>query len=540
MQPCSFPMRACSLLSRPVRAREFLVWCFLVLALVGFRARALGPSLEPDSYQYLSVAGNFATGKPGYTSIVHFDSERSHGTVPAPMTTFPAGYPAAIAALAAAGLAPEWSGTVLSAAAALSLLFLYWFLARALDVGGLGLRVAMLCTFANAELLIFARSVLSESLFTLLTVGAALLFAIGLAQRSRRAGGWGLFLAAGVLVGLAYWVRYAGLFLFAAMVLAAVLQLRRRERSARPVLFGLAVAAFIIGLGCVRNQLLVGTWKGGNEKAVHHPLLGVLGRAPVEIYHLLTGPIGSARYGLLDLLLVLALAGVAGLCIWRGRKAAPLAPPARTVLQVLGCYLVVYCAAMVYASHVSVISFGPRMFFPLLPLFLMLGAVAITRAQARLGSGRDGILVAALGVLVLAYVAVNVRSLASQPRTPAPDRSVQAALQEELASGMSVGAWIAANIPVGEVIVASHGQPTGYVLKRPTVSLVSRAYTDQTWGEPEVHALMLRYHARFLILYPGDEPELYDSPFLAGLVAGAPSSWLAPVALARDIKIFRI
>ena len=530
-------------LSRPVRPREFLVWCALAIALVAFGLARPGPNLEVDSCQYLSIAGNFPAGKPGYTSIVHFDTERSHGTVPAPMTTFPSGYPAVIAALDASGLTPERSGLAISVVATLALLSLYWGVGQRLGIGGLGLRLTILLTFANAELLLFSRTIASEPLFTLLTATAVLLFSAGLAPGVRRGEQWLALLGANALAGLAYWVRYAGLFLFTAMVVYVALLILRRHQAALRATLSLAVSAGIIALGLLRNALLVGNWKGGNDKPVNHPFLGVLGRSPVEIYHLLSGRIGSAHYGLLDLVLVLACLCVAGMlaaALARTRHAAPDGTGATTVLNVVACYLVVYWAAMVYAGHVTVISFGPRMFYPLLPLLFLALAIVITRVQAQLDPRQEGRLVAALVIMACAYVAVNVRSIVAQPPASEQYRLVQAALAEEVAPGRSLGAWIAANIPAGQVIVATHGQTTGYALKRPTVSLVSREYSTQRWGEPEVRSLMQRYQATFLILYPGEDPELYDSPFLSGLLAGVRPPWLTSAARTRGgIQVLR-
>ena len=93
----------------PVGRREIAVWCLAAVALLfGRLAISDGPSFVNDSYQYISVAGNFRDGRFAETSIVHFDTERSAGRIPAPLTTFPPGYPLAIAALP--GLGAERAG----------------------------------------------------------------------------------------------------------------------------------------------------------------------------------------------------------------------------------------------------------------------------------------------------------------------------------------------------------------------------------------------------------------------------------------------
>ena len=78
---------------------EMLLWGALGLA-IAFSMLAFRPApLSNDSFQYLSVAKNIRQGNGIATDLVYFDTERSHGRIPAPLTTFPPGYPAVIAAL---------------------------------------------------------------------------------------------------------------------------------------------------------------------------------------------------------------------------------------------------------------------------------------------------------------------------------------------------------------------------------------------------------------------------------------------------------
>jgi hypothetical protein len=67
---------------------EVLIWA-LLLTSAGCVARAWRPQPPTnDGYQYLSVAQNQTSGHGISTSLVCFDSERSHGVIPAPLTTF--------------------------------------------------------------------------------------------------------------------------------------------------------------------------------------------------------------------------------------------------------------------------------------------------------------------------------------------------------------------------------------------------------------------------------------------------------------------
>src|SRR5436190_6520184 len=78
---------------------EPLAWCAvaLVVALAAYWERGALPIITSDSTQYLSTARNLRLTHRIETSLVHFVTERSHGVIPAPLTTFAPGYPAAIA-----------------------------------------------------------------------------------------------------------------------------------------------------------------------------------------------------------------------------------------------------------------------------------------------------------------------------------------------------------------------------------------------------------------------------------------------------------
>lgn len=132
--------------------------------------------LYNDSYQYLSVAENLNRGRGLTTSLVHFDTERSHGRIPAPLTSFPPGYPAVVA------LASRLAGDDEGAARAVSLVshagtaaLLAWALLLA-GVSAFFRRVVLLLFATNAVALNFSTAVLSESLYMLLSTGALAAF----------------------------------------------------------------------------------------------------------------------------------------------------------------------------------------------------------------------------------------------------------------------------------------------------------------------------------------------------------------------------
>ena len=90
---------------------DLTVWLCLLAGLLLLRALpAFTPALRPDSFQYLSAATNMLQGSFGDTSLVHYDVERSFGVVPAPMVTFPLGYPILIVLISLLGASLQSAG----------------------------------------------------------------------------------------------------------------------------------------------------------------------------------------------------------------------------------------------------------------------------------------------------------------------------------------------------------------------------------------------------------------------------------------------
>ena len=551
------------ILGGPIKGAETLVWCALaaIVALSHLRI-AHGPLLSNDGYQYLSVANNFLTGNPANTSIIHFDPERSWGRVPAPLTTFPPGYPLAVAAVDTTGVGIEPAALLVSVLSFVLLVPLFAWGARTLSSNGGVTRTLLACLIGNSWVAIYATSATTESLFTLVSSAAIIvLLAAGAraeafvtqtgsapqpgpaAARSNPPGYLRLLLLGSALIGLSYWVRYAGLFLLAGVGVFHLMQLaRRRDRPALQALLSLAVAAAIIGAGFVRNQLLVGSWKGGNTKVVHHPLKEVFREFILWMHHLFFGGIADARAGVPEVLLLLGILAIVLATVYRRGGPTPQRRRLTAGPTLLLCYAAVYCAGMVYLGVTSVISFDTRMFYPVLPVLLLLLAVALTAAVESTASTPQRALVFTGGLLLAtcAYLVINARSYFT-PLPPAPHEGIERQLEGEATSGMTLRQWLEAHVPSTATIVANRGQASAYALHRNTVSLITSEYSDQQWNEPAMRALMRRFGARYLILYTGDAPSLVtlsESPFLAGLAQGARSDWLTPAARNHDVLVF--
>lgn len=529
--------------------REILFWCAVsALVLVANVVRAGRPMYDVDSYQYLSAAENIRAGNGAATSIVSFDVERLSGRVPAPLTTFPPGYSFAIALLDGAGLEADQAGALVSMISFIALFPLLAWGARILSLGPLLTRLVFVWLLANSWVAEYPVQILSESTFAALTTAAvvALMAAERRDQtpaRRRRA-----LLLGCVLAGLSYWVRYAGLFLFASMVAYFALKaLVRRDRRSLAALACCAVPLGMIGTGVLRNLLLTESWQGGNTKRVLNPILPVLEKFVASIYHLVFGQKVAARFGPAELLFVVSALTLVVLAVHALRERPLLGvrrSPYRTSLAFLSGYLAIYCAGMIYAGVTSVISFGTRMFYPLLPLLLLAAAHVVGSVEGAISrrSLRRPALAGATALLTMSYCVINVRSLQVEP-SPTPAEVLDARFAVPAADGRPLRAWIEEHVPPDAVIITTEAHATAYVLERRTVALTPAEYSDSHWAEAEVRALMASYGADLLTLYPtsrsGPSAAQRESPFLASLLEGDCPPWLALVAENPHVKIFR-
>ncbi|HVG30745.1 MAG TPA: hypothetical protein VM864_13640 [Pyrinomonadaceae bacterium] len=496
-----------------------------------FRAQPL----YNDSYQYLNVAENFTRGPGPDTSLVHFDTERSHRRIPAPLTSFPPGYPALVAITSARFGDLERVARVVSVVShAGTAALLAWALIL-LNVPAFSRRVLLLLFITNAVALGYATAVMTEPLFMLLSTCAV----VALIWSEKGQPPSHVLIARAVIAyafaGLSCWVRYAGFFFIAGVVAYALLRwLRERSRRRRILLFAALIPVASACSLMLRNLLSVGTWKGGNEMPVRNPLDSVAAEYVRGHLHLFFGEHPHTIGGWEGLTLVGGL-GIAAILISSfkgggpntgGRRMAFRGSPDGAVLAVALCVLL-YSAGMFYAGLTTVISFGTRMFLPALPHYLLLLGTFMSRPISPLPPGARGRwLKAALLAVIVGYVGSNAREVSERP-PPARHELLATQFAEPTAGGRPLREWVESNIPAGDVIMAADGQATGHLLRRPTVSMVEAQYSRVRWECDEVKKQFKTYGVKYLILYKPSaaitqDPLMAESEFVAAAVSRTP------------------
>lgn len=514
------------------------------------------PHTSNDSFQYFSVAENALGGYIGYTSLIHFDAERSFGVTPAPMVTFPMGYPLVITLLSLLGVSLQKAALLVNAlSTAGSVLLLAWIGNR------LGwsriVRNAIVAVFAfNSTIIEYGSFAWTEPLFTAIVLaGTTLIVAARMDGGSSR---W-RWTVAGLTFGAAYFVRYAGLFFVLGLgfLVSFHFLASNRELAKRYAVTLVTATIFAVG-GIARNIDLVGNWRGGNEKIVSNAVFPVLAKTYSALHELFIGPgFGLLRgptawmTGLRALLLLSLMAASIGWLICYRRAQHPGKNHNGVMTTSAGidvCLLVgVYGACMFYAGLTSVISYGTRMFVPLLPLLvLLIGMVAHTALTTPEPPNTSGtVMRLALGASVCVYLVLNSLHFLENLRTHAqPDPSSIARIMTATnIDGMSPYS-IVRNLtgPTG-VIVANNGQAVGHIFQRRTVSLVGPRYSAVEWNENAVRQVAHQFNAAAVVIYVPTAAEQNDgesvpSVFVRQLTQGDAPSWMKLVYRSQELLIY--
>jgi hypothetical protein len=533
-----------------VSVPEVLGWALLAF-LGAFAMLVFRPSpLFDDSYQYLNVAEHIQREHQIATSLIHFDTERSHGRMPAPLTTFPPGFPMMIS-LTSIGGDFEGAARFLSC---ISYACTAALLAWALMLTGVTVfvRQAVLLLFAtNAIALTYATSVLSDPLFLLVSTGAIVALMWAEESNASKKAVIARAVVAMTAAGLAYLVRYAGLFLITAFIGYALVRMILPGSRYRGVFLvaGLIPVA-IAGVTMARNIVIARTWKGGNEIPIHNPVRRVLVDYARAQLHVLIGQ-HAFVFGVWEAFLLVGAFAIIGTLLAAVRKnggsdsAGPSAKRA-TLLAALG--VAAYTAGLVYACLTTVLVFEIRYLLPTLPLYLLLLAIGTNGVMSRSGTGPQRALKAGLVLAVVGYAGVNARDLYLRA-APVRLKILAAEFGEpDLAgrpldvAGRPLKDWVETHIPANETVIAADGQATGYLLHRPTISMVSAEHSAARWECDDVKNQMRRFHASFVIL-PKASPSidedalLAESGFVSAALSAQPPCGFAVAAENADIRI---
>jgi hypothetical protein len=488
-------------------------------------------------------------GKGISTSIIHFSEQHDTGSVPAPQTVWPPGYSSAVALLYWVGIPLELAGLWVSVVSTLLLIPTFLWGGTLLGLRPSVIRWMALFLIFNSGFSLYATSILSESLFTLLSLLALDLFLRAeVAEADGRKGVVYLFLG-GIALGFDCWVRYAGYFFVAAVLLYYGLKFltRRSWMAFKSLALAGTCIPFVLS-NFLRNLALSGTLQGGNSTQVTNSFAQLARKFTASAATLLVG--GRVHKDLFPGMWIVILVGMffaaALILISVCSRRADLFPYLRRPPVLLaGAYLLFYLCALLYAGRTTVISFGDsRLLYPIYPVVLLLlcGVLSTDHARSRANqSPRFGYTL--LGVGIVCYSVLNLQDIVRSSPHCAYSHKIRHAIAEPIGDCRSLIHWLDAHVPAHQPILAGDGQACGYFSGRETISLVSAEYSASTWSEDRIRQTAMRYGATILILFQNGKSTLTcaaESPFLTDLLHGAPPPWIVLEAQNSEIMIYRL
>jgi hypothetical protein len=478
------------------------------------------PYITNDGYQYLDSASNLASGSCFCTRVALFDEQIAFGRIPIPFTHFAPGYPLLIASLSKTGITIETAGYLLSALGFLAVLWLIWDLGLVLGGKPWIIGVFSLLWITHATAILYGSTVGTESLFTALLMAMASLIA-----RDVRARGefptWQIVL--GVTAGLAYAIRYPGLFLVAVAGLYLLVRAIRLPKARIGAAAGLAAMITIVASIMIHNLNNTGSWRGFQSSAGKHGWGAILVESIRAFIHLIIGDRTAVHFNLA--VVFLAAAALALLVIFirsiRKRDFDPVTLSEGMLwISLLAC---AYIGGVILAAATTLAGDFPRYYFPTYPLFLVFGAL-VCSSIAR-NALNDTVIV----LLIISVIALQGRNLLVPPARPewVLTREI---LAEEPQPGFSLVRWLRERTHPDDVVFAVDGQAVHYVLGRSVIAFIPPGFTLMKTDEALYHSLMHGYRSKYLIVFPNTPemiiPEQDGNPFLRDLVSGSPPQWL--------------
>jgi hypothetical protein len=510
------------------RNRLYALLLLALLTIFAYGRWQPSPVLSNDSFQYLDAASNLLSKGALGTSLAVFEEQVDWGRFPVPLTHFPPGYPILIAALGRVGVSLPVAGYIIPVAAYLAVVYLILEMCSLLAVDTLITALLGLLWTFNYYSLMMGSMVGTDVAFTaLMAVFATLIL------RDLRAAGRQPFLLIpmGLVVGMAYSLRYAGLFLIPSLCLYFAWRWARDWRLWPWVAGGLSAAAAFIAPIMIRNARIMGSWRGGHADGGGLPPFVVLFYFFKAVFDVLLGPNTTWQLDVWTATFLLAAAYLVARQLRAFRRRQGLGvlpaftPQALTWIAILSG---IYTFGIIL-TELTAFAWDTRYYFPVYPLALVCLGVFLTPASG----ARSRIACAVCALSLLVYSARNIAG----PFYPSAAIRVDDWLQQDVEPGVSMKMWLQGHATGGEGVVSVDGQAVHYVTGLPVLSVIPAYISTRKWDEAMLRDLMRRFRAPYVLVFPGAGPN--DAveqriPLIKGLTVGSAPSWLTVAARSRD------
>ncbi|MFK7818853.1 MAG: glycosyltransferase family 39 protein [Planctomycetaceae bacterium] len=517
-----------------------LLWIVAGISLVASICLANLPErtwVFSDTAHYMSVARLLQSGDGISTDLIYYSEQSQVGSIPAPQTVFPPGYPALVAAIASVTpLDHHDAGRLICILAYASIAPLIFLLGTSGGIKpSLSAYAALLwLPIVAAWMPLWCYS--SDVLFVSLTLASILCFA-------RADGHWRGLLAAGLLAACAVAVRYAGVFL--GITFGVIFLLRHRIQLLRSIRDG----SFAIGPPLLttlamfaRNSMLIGHWKGGNKYAGHS-----LGYVLKMFYYCACEFTGFSKTELMEgslfciaqVVFVVALLSliIFGIATRRAAVGRELAGRMGAML----IYAPLSIAMLIFLHARSSSGMTPRLFLPVIPCLLLGFAILfqwVFENYQRLRLVAVCVVVSGmLGVLV-----GQTRCMADFRTRALRGVATRQILNEPITETENLRQYLQARCDSKNTLLSSMPQMTHLFVERPSVGLPTGFYnvTGEPWSFERVERLAQRFKVRYVLLLTHPDTSVHHSTFFKKLAEGNKPEWLASRHVGENFQLFEV
>jgi hypothetical protein len=544
----TYPRRAWALLLLVVLASGALYASLL-------HSQRVPPPIFPDSVHQLSLARNVLDQQGLATSILHYPEQYQFGTMPAPQTVWPPGLGLASAALAAAGLTPLQALTVITFLAA-------FLLPVVCFAGTVALSRSATVAFTGALLVLsipgswsYTQRLMSEPTFALLTLASLILLTASIARGFRV----GLAACAGLLAGMAFLVRYAGVFYIAAsgLVLFAAVLMNRSGRSWRAlVVYALTSGTPVLAL-FARNLRLHHQLSGGQfvDSDAAGPLAALV-RFVWLCKNVLSQWIG---YRAPDRLLSGAVIAVMAALAWmflaalvRFLRDGSQQTPATIAVLIAIVYAGLTAAVHIVSTALVATWFlaEPRYFIVILPLLFLAATLFASERlsgfwrQAAISNAARNAVIAAVAALLAIHVGLRWNTaVAADSGHSRRHQEVAAVLALPLDdSGQTIGAFLHEHLPPDRAVLSPYPESVYLILERPAVGLIESRFAPVPWNFDSVTALICRLPIDYVLAtQPGVIAGVSaDQDALGTIIGSHPATYLRALNQREDVRLLAV
>ncbi len=518
-------------------ARPFL-WLVIgmsVLTAVFLRSLPERIWVFSDTAHYLAVARSIQAGEGIQSDLVYYTEQALPGTIPAPQTVFPPGYPIAIATAA------TLTSSNPNGVAKWICLFSYVLIAPLTFLLGIELKlrptVAASCglfwlPLVSGWMPTWCYS--SDIPFTMLTLLSMLSFV--------RATSWRGLLGAGLIAALAIAFRYTGVFLGFAYGIALVLRHRTKLRQLiKDGCLSIGPALVTALVMFARNRALVGSWQGGNETTQH-----TFARTLRLLYYSMSEFTGFSQtafmkgrmHCLAQIVFGVAVFAAMGYAIFRSRK--QVGTRWRNASVVVLFYGPLVIAMLVWLDMRNATGMTPRLLVPAVPS-IILGLGVLLEYMMRQSRIRQGWPLAATMLGVFGVLAGQPACMTNYREFAARGLATRMILEEPIEQDQTLKDFLQANCDTSATLMSSMPQMTHLFVERPLVGLVSNVYNTngKPWSFERTQEYVRRYRVRYILLLTHPDTREYGPVFFRRLSVGEQPEWLRLEHEGQHFKLFR-